>query len=134
MDPIYLTVKELGALNAASLQDTVQESTVRSASALDSIIAQPQQVFFSTEAYPTAEKKLGIVFLKIITLHPFEDGNKRTAVLALAVLAKLNHYRITYTNSELAALTLKIAAADGPDIDYDALYKNLRVHLAPANN
>ncbi|RXI77847.1 type II toxin-antitoxin system death-on-curing family toxin [Levilactobacillus suantsaii] len=125
MTTTYLTPRELTVLNQAALADTTETTTIRSQAAVDSIIAQPQQVFFDTAAYPTIEQKLGIVFLKVITLHPFEDGNKRTAVLALAILAQLNHYHLTYTNPQ-------IAASDGPTIDYDAIYQGIRAHLVSA--
>lgn len=133
MSATYLTAKELIAINA-SVMARPPRLTDHHTTIIASIIELPQQVFFSTAAYPNIEDKLGIVYLKIITCRPFTDGNKRTAVLALAILAELNHYHLTYTNPELAALTLKLASLDGPDIDYKATYRNLRAHLAPANS
>lgn len=132
----YLSDIDLITINTRVLLATNQISTIRNPAGLDSITQLPQQAFFGREAYPTIEQKLGIVFIKIINLHPFADGNKRTAVLALWQLSRLNGYDLTYVdeNFELAHLALTIATQDDSDLNYDDIYNNIASHLQPLSD
>jgi death-on-curing protein len=42
--------------------------------------------------------------------HPFLDGNKRTAAMAMIVFLLINDLRPTFTADELVELTLAVAA------------------------
>jgi len=125
----YLTIQELIQLNQMLLSEQAQTSQIRNSQGLGSIEALPQQAFFGTEAYPKLSQKLGIVFIKIINLHPFADGNKRTAVMALTVMATLNGHHLTFTPSDLHDLALLIAKTDDTQLDYDVVYQQIAAHL-----
>jgi death-on-curing protein len=60
--------------------------------------------------------------------HPFVDGNKRAAFLALGLFLALNRYRLVATQAE-ATLTM-LAVADGT-LDEAALAAWIRGHAAP---
>ncbi|WP_395322667.1 type II toxin-antitoxin system death-on-curing family toxin [Levilactobacillus parabrevis] len=125
----YLTTSELIALNTAVLLNTSEKSTVRNAKGLESIEALPQQAFFGIEAYSEFYKKIGIVFIKIINLHPFEDGNKRTAVMAASVIAKMNGFQLNLSNQGIADLALKVASVDENKLKYEDVYRIFQKHL-----
>ncbi|WP_143462283.1 type II toxin-antitoxin system death-on-curing family toxin [Levilactobacillus enshiensis] len=125
----YLSAEELIALNANVLLSAHQATTIRNAAGLSSIEQLPKQAFFQTEAYPNLESKLGIVFIKIINLHPFADGNKRTAIAALWTMADLNGYWITFTDTELATFALDVAQLEDRKLDYDSIYRTIKNHL-----
>lgn len=125
----YLTATELIALNTRILLEHHQEPVIRNAAGLESISALPQQSFFETDAYPTLDRKLGIVFIKIINLHPFADGNKRTAVAALWTMTGLNGYHLTFTNEELVQIALETAQIEDRQLNYDAIYLAIKNHL-----
>lgn len=128
---VYLDAVQLQAMNKQLLVGTGERSFVRNSAGLDSIENLPKQRFFGTEAYPSLPAKLGITYIKLINLHCFEDANKRTAALALAMLADLNGWELTYSNEELADLTIKVAALNDAQLDYDALYLAIENHLQP---
>jgi len=125
----YLNAYQFIDLNTLALIDTDEASFVRNPHGLDAIEHLSKQNFFGREAYPKIEEKLGIVFIKLINLHCFEDANKRTAVLALQTLADLNDHDLTYTSEEMYELALKVAATDDADLDYNAVYRSIRDHL-----
>lgn len=125
----YLKVKELIAINTAVLAGATERSFIRNAKGLESIIALPQQASFGVVAYPGIHQKIGIVFIKIINLHPFEEGNKRTAVVAAVVMAKLNGYQLRLTNQEIAELALSVAATDESELTYEDVYVMFKKHL-----
>ncbi|MDT6980588.1 type II toxin-antitoxin system death-on-curing family toxin [Levilactobacillus zymae] len=125
----YLSANELVQLNQKVLSASNQVSQIRNAKGLGSIEALPRQSFFGTEAYPKLSQKLGIVFIKIINLHPFADGNKRTAVLALSVMARLNNYDLTFSIVDLNDFALMVAQLEDGQLDYDQVFQTIATHL-----
>lgn len=125
----YLKAEELIAINTAVLMGTAEKSRIHNAKGLASIIALPQQAFFDIEAYPEINEKIGIVFIKVINLHPFEDGNKRTAVMAAVIMAKLNGFQIDFSNHEIAELALRVAKTDESELNYEDVYVAFDQHL-----
>ena len=126
---VYLSAKQLVAVNLKALSGTGESTIIRNAEGLSSIEVLPKQGFFDKEAYSSIQKKIGIVFIKIINLHPFEDVNKRTAVLAATIMAKLNGYALTFTNKEIESLALRVAATDDIELDYEQVYSQFKAHL-----
>ncbi|KJW13298.1 type II toxin-antitoxin system death-on-curing family toxin [Levilactobacillus spicheri] len=125
----YLSANELVQLNQKVLSTSNQISQIRNAKGLGSIEALPRQSFFDTEAYPKLSQKLGIVFIKTINLHPFADGNKRTAVLALSVMARLNNYDLTFSIVDLNDFALMVAQLEDGQLDYDQVFQTIATHL-----
>jgi death-on-curing protein len=63
--------------------EPVSENDCRDLGLLDSSVQLPFQSGFGTNFYPTVVDKAGCLFFSIISNHPFWNGNKRTAVLAV---------------------------------------------------
>lgn len=60
--------------------------------------------------------------------HPFIDGNKRAAFLAIGLFLALNGYRLAATQLDATRTMLALAAGE---IDEAALADWLRQHMAP---
>lgn len=60
--------------------------------------------------------------------HPFVDGNKRTAFLALGLSLRLNGYCLTASQPEATQTILSLAAGD---LSEEALATWIRSHVAP---
>jgi len=125
----YLTPEDLIRINSLIVVKNGETPFVRNPQGLDSLTSLPMQNIFGTEVYPTIDAKIGIVFIKLIKLHCFEDGNKRTAVATLNVLAEANDYKLTFQNQELADFTLRIAKIEDSDLNYEEIYKNIKNQL-----
>ena len=82
---------------------------VKEMGALEMIIAQPKQAVFDKELYPTIFDKAYILFEKLSKKHCFHNANKRTAVLALLVFLKRNHYLLKVEDKELEDITVNVA-------------------------
>jgi death-on-curing protein len=52
---------------------------------LESAVLRPQTSVFGADAYPDIHTKAGALMHSLVRNHPFIDGNKRTAVLAVIV-------------------------------------------------
>ena len=60
--------------------------------------------------------------------HPFADGKKRTAFLALGLSLRLNGYRLTASQPEATQTILSLAAGD---LSEDALATWIRGQISP---
>lgn len=82
---------------------------------LESALAQPKWDY-----HKTIERKAAIQHYSMVKNHPFENGNKRIAVVALITFLYINDYEFnpdTTTDGELANMTLEIAKSDRLDRD-----------------
>jgi death-on-curing protein len=78
---------------------------------LETAAAVPQHSMFGDDLYPTLADKGAALLHAIIRNHPFSDGNKRAAVVALMVLLRLNGAALEASNDEVYELA--IAASEG---------------------
>lgn len=100
---------------------------LRDANALEAALARPQQKW----AYdPNADLALlaAAYAYGIATSHPFNDGNKRSALIALVVLLDLNGHRLTASEVEVVPVFLSLAAGKLSEAD---LREWVVRHLAP---
>lgn len=82
---------------------------------LESSVLQPFQSAFGQDAYPTLPEKGACLFHSIIANHCFQNGNKRTGVLALDQFLIANENVLTIPNDDmyrLARLTASYREAD----------------------
>jgi death-on-curing family protein len=70
-------------------------------SLLESSVKQPFQSAFGEDAYPTIQEKSACLFHSIIANHCFQNGNKRTGVLALDQFLYANEYVLTISNKDM---------------------------------
>lgn len=67
---------------------------IRDIGSLESALTSCFATFDGIEFYPNAKAKIAKIVVSIVRLHPFVDGNKRTALAILIVLADLNDLTI----------------------------------------
>jgi len=67
--------------------------------------------YLTEELYPDVFSKAAILFYLLIKNHPFVDGNKRTAFLALMRFLNINGYTLDATSDELYQFTVDVASS-----------------------
>ncbi len=92
------------------VQSTFQvESGVKDPGIVQGIADRPQtKLYEDYEPYNTIFLKAASIMEGIIRMHPFIDGNKRTALLAVHVYMEINGYSIVYPLSAVR-YTVKMA-------------------------
>lgn len=111
MEVIYLTGERIQQLHTIALE--VGESGldgIRSEDALYSSLAQVAQGFGDQDVFPTVPEKAAAYGYYLTANHPFLDGNKRTAALALEVFLDLNGFDFNQTDDEIANMFVDLAA------------------------
>lgn len=98
---------------------------VRDEGLLESAVLAPFQEFAGVAKYNTLVEKAARLGFGIIKNHPFLDGNKRTGTHAMLTMLSLNGNELEYTQKELIAIILAVAAGE---TDYDGLLEWLYNH------
>lgn len=93
----YLSKEMLVAINQSVIERSVNgHFEMQYSEGLDIIVQQPQQVLFGRELYPTIWLKAAFIVQKITKKHIFQDGNKRTALIATAFFLNMNGYHLEF--------------------------------------
>lgn len=65
-------------------------SGLRDRGTLEGALVSCFAIFDGIEFYPSTKEKIAKIVVSLVRLHPFVDGNKRTALAVLIVLSDLN--------------------------------------------
>ena len=105
----YLSAEQVLFIHARLIEETGGEHGVRDLGMLLSAIGRPQASFDHQDFYPDLSGKTAALMESLIRNHPFVDGNKRTGVTAAGLFLRQNGYRLTASNTDLVAVTIRIA-------------------------
>ena len=105
----YITLEEILRLHFLVIEDFGGSHVVRDEGRLQSVVEAPYQNLFDEEQYPTIYDKAAVYLRNIIGDHPFQDGNKRTAVTVCGIFLGRNGHHLTATARELEDFTVQVA-------------------------
>ncbi len=113
---IWLTSRIVRAIHDEQLAEHGGALGLRDEGLLESALARPQQHGLYTEA--SIPELAAITAIAIARNHPFIDGNKRSAYVALALFLELNGYDLTASDPESVVVMLALAAGDMEDSEF----------------
>ncbi|MBZ5644125.1 MAG: Fic family protein [Acidobacteriia bacterium] len=99
--------------------DSVRSGGCRDLNLLESAVARPFQSAFGVDAYPTILDKAVALFHSLNSNHPFHDGNKRTAIIALDDFLVANGYLQDLTVVEVYNLAMQTASYNERGISHE---------------
>jgi death on curing protein len=79
---------------------------------LEAAAATPRASMFGEDIYVGVGAKAAALCLAIVRGHPFSDGNKRVALVALGAALALNGARLTATNDQAYDMIMALARGD----------------------
>ena len=120
-EPKWLTAREVQDFHSEQLAIYGGPAGLRDAGMLESALGRPQHKR-SYEQPDLADLAAAYAY-GIAKNHPFVDGNKRAAMMAMIVFLRLNGVAFTPANAEAAAAILALAAGE---IDEDGLARWIR--------
>lgn len=85
-------------------------SGLRDLGALEAAVESMHATGWGHDLYPSLPEKAGILAYALVSNHPFVDGNKRTAILAMVVFLGRNGLIIGASNDELQRAFIAVAA------------------------
>jgi death-on-curing protein len=126
-EPIWLDRLVLDAMHVDLIRTHGGLSGIRDENALESTLARPQHKWHYGRANDLATLAAAYAH-GLARNHPYRDGNKRIAFLALAVFLGLNGKDLDATEADVVTTMLRLA--DG-SLSENALAKWVREHIVP---
>lgn len=108
-----------------SFDEPIQPNEYRSRALIESAVNRPFQYAFGRPAYPTTTAKAAAMFHSLVTNHPFENGNKRTAVIAVDLFLLANGRFLFLTQSEIYRLARETASHNERNIAAAEMYRQI---------
>lgn len=102
----YLNSNEIKTINKMVLKN--RPSLIINEGLLDSAISRPKQTMFGSDLYQTKFEKCAALFHSLIMNHCFQDGNKRTAFISMAMFIKMNGLRANWSTSQAETFVLSV--------------------------
>ncbi len=92
---------------------------------LASAVHRPFQSAFGEDIYPSVEEKAAALFHSLIANHPFVDGNKRTAVIAVSLFLIANSRFWFLGNDAMYRLATRTASYRERDVSHEEVYREI---------
>lgn len=108
------------AQETMSWSEPIPDFRTRFGDALERCIDQPFQTFDGKQLYPGLIKKAAILFYLMIKNHPFQNGNKRIAMVTLFYFLYENKKWLKVDNQELYNFA-KWVAESNPKLKKDTV-------------
>lgn len=90
--------------------DPVSAKEYRSHELLESALGRAFHSAGGQDVYPSVIEKAAALFHSMIANHPFQNGNKRTAVVVVDVFLAANGYNLALRNSPMYELATQTAS------------------------
>ncbi|OYT93189.1 MAG: type II toxin-antitoxin system death-on-curing family toxin [Burkholderiales bacterium PBB3] len=121
---VWIASNVLYAVHDEQLAEHGGLAGLRDANALESAIARAQQL--AHYGSPDAADLAAAYGYGIARNHPFSDGNKRTAFVAVELFLALNGHELTADDADCILTMLRMAAGDTEEV---AFAQWIRQHL-----
>ncbi len=107
---IWISPSVIHAVHDEQLSEHGGSSGLRDAGLLESALARPQQL--AAYGQPDAAALAASYGFGLAKNHPFVDGNKRTAFVAVELFLALNGWSFEATDAECVMAMLQLAASE----------------------
>ncbi len=121
----FLTKEIVLAFHEDQLKQYGGKEGVRDESLLESALAQPEASFGGDYVHTDIYHMAAAYGYHICQNHPFFDGNKRTALIAMYTFLFVNGYRIVADKKSLFAIMMDLANGK---VSKDELSEYLKMH------
>lgn len=93
-------------------KEPIPDYSTRDNGLLESALGAPKQMFDGKFLYPSLQKQSVVLFYSLIKNHPFRNGNKRIAVMALLAFLSLNGKWVNIEPLDLYALACEVSESN----------------------
>jgi len=105
----YLTAEQVLFIHSRLIDEIGGSHGIRDTNLLLSAVERPKTGIGDRELYSDIYFKSAALMESLIKIHPFLDGNKRTAITSTAIFMQMNGLHLKTSQKDLAQFTLKMA-------------------------
>ncbi len=109
MEPVFLTLDEVLAIQAEQIECYGGTEGLRDTGLLASALAMPAATYDGQFLHPNLFEMAAAYLFHLCNNHPFLDGNKRTALATCLAFLWLNDLEVVADPDEIADLVLGVA-------------------------
>ncbi len=91
---------------------------IRDEGLLDSALEQPKTIFGGSCLHDSLAKMAAAYGFHICKNHPFIDGNKRIALVAMDTFLQKNGYEISASEKDIYEIMIKLASGDITKVEF----------------
>lgn len=126
-EPVWVLRQVIEAAHQGQIREHGGLAGVRDPHGLEAALARPQQKWVYDPEADLALLAAAYAY-GIATSHPFSDGNKRSALLAMVIFLDLNGHVLTASEIDVVPVILSLAAGE---LSEPALREWVAQHMAP---
>ncbi len=106
----YLTEEEIITIHYVLIKKYSPNEIigVKDPGLLNSAVNRPQQSVFGSDAYPDIFQKAAALFESLAQNHPFHNGNKRVAFVAMVQFLRYNNYKLAMNPKQAENFTIDV--------------------------
>ena len=116
--PRFLSVEDVLALHAITVEDQGGDRTLRDRGLLESAVGTPSQQFSGQYLHADIPALAAAYAFHISKNHPFVDGNKRTAFAAMYTFLAINDVRLTASAGETEDFLVNLYGTGSFDFEH----------------
>lgn len=121
----FISLEDVIFIHEAIVSEIGGKNGVRDFTLLHSAIFRPQASFGGQDLYLTILDKAASFIHSLLLNHPFNDGNKRTALASCERFLNINGIKINASQKEKVQFTLNI---ESKKLDLEGIKKWLKTH------
>lgn len=111
-DPIWLNLRVIKAFHDRQINEHGGLPGLRDEGLLVSALSMPQNTYHYSNPKPDIAELAAAYAFGLVKNYPFNDANKRTALIAMRLFLKLNGYDLSAPPEEKYRTIIQIAASE----------------------
>lgn len=115
MEPKWLRLEDVLYIHEQSITGFGGLDGLRDQALLESAFMRPQQLWAYGDPSPDLESLAASLAVGLAKNHPFLDGNKRTAFMAVSVFLRINGLYLDVSEAKAEAVMVSVAAGGTDD-------------------
>ena len=125
-EPIWINLRLIKAFHDRQINEHGGLPGLRDERLLLSALSRPENAYHYSDPKPDVAELGAAYEFGLAKNHPFNDANKRTALIAMRLFLNLNGYDLAASPEDKYRMIIRVAASD---ISEDELAQWLRKHV-----
>ena len=111
-EPIWINLRVIKAFHDRQINEHGGLRGLRNGGLLLSALSRPENAYHTSEPKPDIAELTAAYGFGLSKNHPFNDANKRTALIAMRLFLKLNGFDLAASAEEKYATIIRVAASE----------------------
>ena len=116
-DLIWLNLRVIKAFHDQQINEHGGLPGLRDEGLLVSALSRPQNTYHYSNSKPDIAELAAAYAFELAKNHPFNDANKRTALIAMRLFLKLNGYDLSAPPEEKYRTIIQVAASEVSEVE-----------------